>query len=406
MKVLMISDRYPPEARSVAHLFQDLAEGLAKQGHHVMVLTKRPVEYLPEGVSHDALPSGECTGVVNIIRVAGLVSSRAPIVLRALDQVYVALCFLFWTLARRPRPEVILVYSPPLPLAVMTALYSRLSGVPYVLNLHDLYPRTAIELGVLKNRLVIWLARKLEMIAYRWAQKIIVPAAQSRQILVEEQNIPRDKIHLIRNWIDTERITPGPADNGFRKGNALSGRFVVSYAGLMGYAQDLTTVIKGARLLQTQGEIVFVLAGDGPCADRWMKMAKDMANIHFLSSLPRDMYFDLLRGSHACLVPLSGVLESPAVPGKLQSIMAVGKPVIAIVPPSGEAAQVVRESYCGFVVRPGDPLEFEKAVIKLFGNPKLRDELGQNGRHFAEIHFNLKSALTAVERVLSMATFS
>lgn len=403
MRLLMISDRYPPETRSAAHLFQDLAEGLAKEGHQVTVLTKMPVEYLPEYVSEGSLPAHECIGDVTVVRVRGLFSSKVPIFLRALDQVYLAIRLLLRVLAHRPRPHVVLVYSPPLPLAVMAGLYTRLTWVPYVLNLHDLYPRTAIELGVLRNEVVIWLARKLEMIAYRHARQIIVPAAASRRILVEEHRIPGEKVHLIRNWIDTSRITPGPTENRFRQANGLSGRLVVSYAGLMGYAQDLTTVIECARLVVGLPDVVFLLVGEGPYADRWKRMAEGMTNVRFLSSVTRDVYFDVLRASDVCLVPLSGSLESPAIPGKLQSIMGVGRPVIAVVPPDGEAAKVVKESQCGFVVQPGNSKELEKAITRLHGNPALRTELGRNGRRFAELHFDLKSALTAVEKVLSMA---
>ena len=404
MRILMISDRYAPETRSVAHLFQDLAEGLVKRGEDVVVMTKMPLEHLPcDGrVRHTNPPAIDHLGGVKIIRVRGLFSTNRSIFCRALDQIYLALRVL-WRALRNPTPHVVVVYSPPLPLALASALYGKWKGVPYILNLHDLYPRTAIELGVLNNRLLIWGAQILEDFACKAASQIIVPAPESQRVLTKEKDIPEKKVHLVFNWVDTHSIVPGPKDNGFRDANALSGLFVVSYAGLMGLAQDLSTIIECAGQMQEQRDVVFLLVGDGVYAERWRRLAQGLENIRIMPSVSRDVYLDVLRASDVCLVPLAADLQSPAIPGKMQSIMAVGRPVIAIVPPTGSAAEMVRMSRCGFVVAPGKIADLKKVLLDLQDNSSLGDELGSNGRRYAESHFNLASALSAVEVVLKKA---
>jgi colanic acid biosynthesis glycosyl transferase WcaI len=402
MRILMISDRYPPEVRSVAHLFQELAEGLAKLQHEVTVLTKMPTEYLPNdtGEGYAALPALAEVNGVQIIRLHGLFTFRTAILLRAVDQLYLGLRIL-WRAICLPRYDVVIVYSPPLPLTVTAALYGKWHQVPYVLHLHDLYPRTAVELGVLKNKILIWGARQLERFAYKSASHIVVPAPGSQQFLTEEKHIPAEKVHLIPNWVDTSIVHTGPKHNSFRKKHALDSMFVISYAGLMGFAQDLTTIIQCAHIMRTQKDIVFLLVGDGVYAERWKELASGLENVRFFPPVSKELYYDILRASDACLMPLTATLESPAIPGKLQSIMAAGRPVIAVVPLGSNAAQVVQESGCGFVVSPGEPEELRRVLNLLYSDPALGERLGREGRKYAEQYFDLHMAVSRFHAVLT-----
>ncbi len=404
MRLLMISDRYPPEMRSVAQLFQDLAERLTKRGHDVTVLTKMPREYLPGDTreEHSGLPAIDRIAGVEIIRIPGLFSFKRSLLLKAVDQLYFALR-VFWCAVHLQGPDAVLVYSPPLPLAVTGAIYGKWTHVPYLLNLHDLYPRTAIELGALKNKILIWGARWLEVIAYKSASYIIVPAPGSQRILIGEKGVQASRVHLVFNWVDTNSVRPALDGDSFRKANGLSGLFVVSYAGLMGYAQDMTTIIECARKMCEQRDIMFLLVGDGVYADKWRRVAQDFENVRFFPPVSKQAYTDLLQASDVCLVPLTATLLSPAIPGKMQNIMAVGKPVVAVVPSESDAAWMVNQSRCGLIVSPGDPRELQRVLTVLYDNPSLREELGRNGRRYAEEHFDLDAAVSEFEKVLGMA---
>jgi glycosyltransferase involved in cell wall biosynthesis len=398
MRVLLLTDRFLPEPRANAHLFHELGTGLLAHGHEVTVVTRMPGDYLPDGAAA-RIPARERLDGLDVVRVRGLSALwRAP-VMRAADQLTVGLAFA--RAARRvPPADVVLIYSPPLPLTLSGMLYQRWSGAPWALNLHDFYPQTAVDLGLLRNRLAIRAAERLERFAYARAARIVVPAARSREVLVARKGIAPDKIALIANWADLETFAPGPKENAFRRAHGLDGRFVVSYAGVMGFAQDLGPLIEAARLVHDRPEIVFLLVGTGVQLDRWRRRAEGLANVRFLPMLAKHDYFALLSASDVCAVPLARALETPAVPGKIQRIMAAGRPVLAIVSPIGDAAALIEASRCGIAVGPESPEAVARAIRDLQAQPALATALGANGRAYAEKHFSREEAVRAYETIL------
>jgi len=399
-----MSHRYPPGIRASANQVKDLAESLVERGHEVRVLTKMPTEYLPAAneVAADAPKAHERVGGVDIVRIRGLSSLHRVIAVRALEQIVLGLGFAR-ALRRLPRPDVVVVLSPPLPVALAAAAYQRLTGIPYVLNLHDLYPQTAIELGVLKNPALIWGMQRMANAVYRHAAQIVVPHPGSVKVLIGENGISEKRVHRVPNWVDVRSILPGPRENDYREAHGLSGRFVVSYAGLMGFAQDLSPIIHCAKILQKRRDCIFLLIGDGVYAKKWQEMARGLDNVRFSPPVAEETYYEALKASDVCLVPLTGTLSSPAVPGKIQSIMSVARPIVAIVPKTGDAARVIHESRCGFVVAPGDVVGLRKRIEELMDNPRLADQFGANGRAYVEEHFSLESASSRFENVLNAA---
>ncbi|MBI2998867.1 MAG: glycosyltransferase family 4 protein [Deltaproteobacteria bacterium] len=401
MQILIFIDRFVPEERANAQLYYELAKALIDRGHGVGVVTKMPTGYVAragEGGKKIRPPWQEHLHGIRVVRVRGFSTLSRTLWVRAVDHLTAGVTF---ALAARklPSPDLVLVYSPPLTLAVAARLYQRRTGVPYVLNLHDIYPQTLIDVGLLRNRFIIYLAEALEAMAYRNSAHIVVPAPGTREFIVERKGVQRQKVDFIPNWVDTERVLPGPKENGFRKTQGLANRFVVSYAGSMGFGQDLTTVLASARALQHRSDIVFLLVGDGVLRRQWEKMAAGLNNIRFLPMQPKEQFFEVLRASDICLVPLAGALNSPAIPGKTQHIMAVGRPVLAIVNPTGETAKLVHRSQCGLVARPDQPDEVVDIINQLYRDRDFGDRLGANGRGYAEKHFSLRNAADGYERI-------
>lgn len=398
MRVLMLTDRFPPEARASGHLFHELGASLVKRGHELAVVTRMPRDYVPDGTARGAAPSEWLDGM-RVLRVRGLSALRQAPFMRAVDHLTVA--FSFALAARRwPAADVVLIYSPPLPLAVAAALYQRWTGAPWVLNLHDFYPRTAVELGLLRNPLAIKAARSLERFAYRHAARIVVPAPRSREILVTGEGMPPDRVAIVTNWADVEAVRPGSRENAFRHAHALSGKYVVSYAGVMGFAQNLTPLIAAAWKLHERDDIVFLLVGDGVNSRRWRREAEGLRNVRFLPMLAKEKYFDLLRASDICVVPLAQSLNTPAIPGKIQNIMAVGRPVLAIMNPYSDAAALVTKGQCGVVVPPDRPEEVAERILQLHDDPALAEALGVNGRAYAEQNCSRQHAVATWEAIL------
>ena len=396
---MYLSYRYPPVARA-SNLHRSLAETLVARGHEVTVVTKYPTEYVPEDESVPAqLPVREVMSGVKVVRVRGLPGVHRAVVMRALEHIVAGLAFVR-AIKVVPRPDVVLTISPPMPVAFVSALYSRLVKVGCVLNLHDLYPRTAVELGLLKNRCVIWAMKRLENAIYRLSSHIVVTNRGSVPYLVQQKKIPHDRVSRVPNWVPLHSLSSNGRAEEFRTRHGLEGCCVVSYAGVMGFAQDLSTIIDCARLLRTRSDIVFLLIGDGVYTEKWKLAAAGLENVRFLPPVTEERYYDALRASDIGLVALTESLKSPAIPGKMHNIMAVARPVVAVVPSTGNTAEVVRESQCGFVVVPGDTENLRNRIEELAARPDLRSKLGAHGRSYAEQNFSLENAADEYERIL------
>jgi len=400
MHLLFLTDRYAPEARAAAYLSQELAEALVAEGHRVTVVTRMPSRYVPGGL---AAPRAETLRGVRVIRVGGLGFLNRALFLRPLDHILTsaALTLRSWMVER---PDVVVVYSPPLPMAMTAALTRWWRGIPYVLNLHDLYPATVVELGLLKNKMLVAIARWMESVAYRNAEQIVVAAPRSAAILHQHNGVPEAKLTYVPNMVNTERFTPGPRDNAFRRAEKLGDRFVVLYAGLMGVAQDLGTIVDCARRMRARTDVMFVLMGDGVFAAKWKALAADLPNVRFCGSVANDGYLEALRASDVCLVSLSDQLKSPAIPGKMATIMAAGKPMIAVVPAWSDTIDVLRESRSGLVSASGCPEELQRAIERLAADPRLAAELGENARAYATSRLSVASVVPQFERVAMRAT--
>lgn len=405
MKILLLTDRFPPEVRSSAHLFHALAREFQARGHEVGVITKVPSKYIPSGGPNDGkktLDAWQRFDGIPVRRVRGFPFLNGHPSARAADHLSLWLTFAF--AAREwPKADVLLIYSPPLPLAFAGGVYRRFFRAPFVLNVQDLYPQTAIDLGLLRNRAAIRVAESLESVAYHWADRIVVHSPGNQEYLTGRKGVPKNKVRVIYNWIDPELLEPRPKANDFRKRHGLDSHFVVSFAGVMGYAQDLTTTIECAERLRDRQDIVFLLVGEGVAENRWKAMAteKRLGNVRFLPMQPPEVYAQLLAASDVCLVALTNDLKTPVVPGKLQSIMASGRPLIATVNLEGDTGKIIDAARCGFALEPGDPRALAALVLRLCAEPRWADELGENGRTYAREHFSLGGCCSAYEELFS-----
>ncbi|MFQ5803849.1 MAG: glycosyltransferase family 4 protein [Candidatus Methylomirabilales bacterium] len=400
MRILLFTPHFPPEVRSAAHLFHDLAREFQRRRHEVAVITKVPTYYMPNGRTSSVSHGWEDVDGVWTLRVRGFpLAGRHPII-RALDHLTLG-----WTFGRAsrqwPKAEIVLIYSPPLPLAAAGVKYHQRFGAPVILNVQDLYPQTAIDLGLLRNSMAIAFAERMERRAYERVARIVVHSPGNRAFLLERKNVAGDKVRMIYNCVDTESIRPGPRENTFRAEHGLAGKFVVSYAGLMGYAQDLSAVIECAALMEAGEAVVFLLVGEGVLEGHWKEMVARLGlrRVHFLPMQSKERYVDLLAASDVCLVPLDGTLRTPVVPGKLQSIMASGRPAITMLHEGGDTPKLIEESGAGINVPPGQPMVLADAIRRVKGNPALAEAMGRRGRAFADAHFSLARCADAYEEL-------
>lgn len=299
------------------------------------------------------------------------------------------------------RGDVALVFSPPLPLVWLISLIGRVRRVPVVVNIQDLFPREAIELGMLTNRTLIRLFEGMERQVHRLATAITVHSPGNKKHVTDRAGKP-ERVYVVYNWVNTEKIHPGPKDNEWARLHGLPGRFVVSYAGTMGWAQDMGTIISGAAKLKDRPDILFLLVGDGVQKEEAQARCTELglSNVLWLPMQPLSVYQDILASSDVCLINLHPELRTPVVPSKLLSIMAAARPVVASLPVESDARQIVADAGCGICVDAGDGEALAQAILQLGADRALADAMGQRGRAYVEAHFSRQVCAGQMEAIL------
>lgn len=397
----MLCHDYPPVLNSAARLYAGLAEDLTARGHQVTVLTASADRSLADGAAAGLDPEPNDGGSPRVRRVSRLPLPRRMIIARALDQVWVTLALVLMGLVLS-RQHGIIVYSPPMPMGLAGWFLSRRWRGAFVLNVQDLYPRTPMDLGAISNRWLVRWAETLERFIYRKAGAVTVHSVGNRDHVAEVLG-RGDKVHVVHNWVDLDRLQPGPRENAWRREHSLGGLFVVSFAGTMGFAQGLEYVIEAAKTLRDREGIMFVLAGDGvvrPAIEESVSR-EALHNVRLFPTQAEDEYIQLLQASDACLVTLHKDLATPVVPGKLQSIMAAGRPAICMANPASDARKIIEEADCGYFIPAGAPGGLAEAVVSLFNDRALAERMGGSGRRHAEAHFGRSKS---TERYASLLT--
>jgi len=322
---------------------------------------------------------------------------------RGIDHFLVAIAFLIRSLFL-DRQDIILVYSPPLPLGLTAFTLGKIRKIPFILNVQDIFPRYAIDSGVLKKRLPIWFFEMIERFVYGRAKYISVHSPGNREYL-GSRGVPRDKLVVIPNWVDIDRVKPAEEHNGFSKRYSLDDKFVVSYAGTIGYAQDVNTIIGSAALLKSYENILFLLVGEGPEKQDLVRKSKNLrlSNVMFLPIQPWDKYLEVLQVSDVSMINLKKELSTPVVPSKIFNIMASSTPTVASIPLDGDAAKIIEEAQCGLCVPAGDEEKLAQAILDLYENSSLRKRMGEKGRIHVERYYSRVACVKRYEELFFKA---
>ena len=395
MRILLLTPHYPPEIRSVSRLMAELAQDLRETGHDITVVAPFPPRDGARPRDPEALPAHERTGGIQVIRVRTMPFVQVAPWLRAVTHFTLAGSLALGALAAG-RHDAVVAYVPPLTIGLTCDLLRRVWGAPYILNVQDIYPQALIDLGLARRRVVVEILRWIEQYSYRHATAITVHSEGNRRLLLE-RGLDAQKVRVVHNWVDTTAIRPGLRTNGFRASLGLRDEFVVLFAGVLGYAQDIEVILEAARLLRAHEGIVFILAGDGVRKAQAVEQAAawGLNNVRFLPFQPLEVYPQLVTMSDVCLVTLQKSVTTPVVPSKIMTIMAAGRPIVATVDAGGDAFEVISGSGGGLCTPPGEAPALAQAILTLYHDPALRQRAGEAGRRFAEAHFD-RHAVTAV----------
>jgi len=391
MKIGILSQYYTPEIGAPQARLSELVQRLVERGHEVYVLTAMP--NYPAGRIHSGYGGmfrREKRAGARIIRSAIFPTKRIGLLPRLANYFSFVLSSILVGSIALPRLDFLLTESPPLFLGLSGYVLSRLKRARWIFNVSDLWPESAVRLGVIRQGLLLRIAEALEAVCYRNAWLV---SGQSMEILQSiAERFPQTLRYHLSNGVDTTRFTPESRSDECRRelsGNGLS-TCIALYAGLHGIAQGLQQILDAAAQLQDQEKFRVVLVGEGPEKAALIQKSREMGlrNVRFLDPCPREAMPRLLSSADIALVPLKNHLPG-AVPSKLYEAMASGLPVVMAA--EGEATAILGQAKAGIVVSPGDSSGLASALRELLGDRIRRAELGANGRATAIARFDRAS---------------
>jgi glycosyltransferase involved in cell wall biosynthesis len=295
-----------------------------------------------------------------------------------------------WAAMRVRDVDVVLGTSPPIFQLVSAWIVSLVRWKPFVLEVRDLWPEFAVDIGVLKNPVLIWLARRLESFLYKRATHLVVNSPAYREYLIAK-GVPAGKISFVANGVDPAMfdVVEGREAGDLRKQFDLHGKFVVTYAGAIGEANDLDTVLDAADRLRSHRDVHFLLVGDGKECARLQARAVRMTlpNVTFTGALPKRQMPHVLAASDACLATLKDIpMFRTTYPNKVFDYMAAGRPIILGI--DGVIREVVERAEGGIPVPPGNADALADAVRTLSSDRDLGRRMGAAARRYVARHFN------------------
>ena len=376
---------------------------LVRRGHQVTVVTSAPS--YPYGRVYSGYRNRpyqvEWLDGVRVVRTWSYISSEKSFWRRIFHYgSYSATAFYGGLMSAKP--DVLVNYSPPLPLGLPAWLLSRIWRIPWVLQIEDLYPGAAVAAGVLRSRTAIAFFSVMERFLYKRATHVSLICESFRRDLLRK-GVPSEKITLIPVWADPDLVKPMPKEDAFRDQHGLNGQFVVMYAGNLGHTSALEEVLDAAQILRHEAGVRFLIVGEGVKKGILEKLAdaKGLGNTMFLPFQPRQALAEMLAAADVSLVTLNRHSSETSLPSKIFNIMASARPILAVTPRESEIAELVEEARCGIVIPPEHPNLLAEAIMNMREQINLLREMGQNGRAQIETRFARSRCVDMHEHMLS-----
>lgn len=391
-----------PSARTFEH-----ARHWASLGHEVTVITGFPnhptgiirPEYRGQFVKRERVEG------VDVLRTWVYCAANKGFFRRVLNFFSFFFSSLILGAVMTGRPDVVVGTSPQFFCAVAAYLLSRIKRVPFVFEVRDIWPQSAIEMDVLKSRWLIRALEAIEMHLYARAA-LIVPVAESTREYLLGKGIAPEKIKIITNGIDAGYLTSASiAPEEVRQQFGLEDKFIVSYIGTHGMAHALSVVMKVAQRFgpdssSHDSNVHFLFVGEGAEKEKLKQLAEKLSldNLTFLGEQPRERLLGFYHASDVSLVPLRNLaIFRKVLPSKLFELMGVGCPIICSV--EGEAARLVANAEAGLCIEPENEDALFAAINRLRAEPEMRKQMSANGQQFVKTHY-LRSVLA--EKYLSV----
>ena len=371
MKILFITDNFPPEVNAPASRTFEHAREWAKAGHNVTIITCFP--NFPAGKIYPGYQNQLCRKEVmegiNVIRVWSYITANQGFIKRILDYLSFMVSATLVSL-RLGQYDKIIGTSPQFFSAVAAYIIGSIKSTPFIFELRDIWPESVKAVGAMKNSRVLDWFERLELYLYKRSDHIISVTRSFKANLIGRK-IPASKISIVRNGVDRSRFYKRPKDSQLSVQLELGQGFVAGYIGTHGMAHALGTILKTAEKLQLMPDINIriMLLGSGAQKARLIDQAQNrkLTNVIFVDSVAKDevaRYWSLL---DVCIVHLKDTpLFQTVIPSKIFESMGMGIPLVHGV--LGESAEIIEDESIGWVVQPEDSDQMTKTLLEAYEN--------------------------------------
>jgi glycosyltransferase involved in cell wall biosynthesis len=386
MRIIYLCQHFPPETGAPQIRVYEVSKELIKRGHQVEVLTAFP--HHPKGVIPEEYRGmfylfEEWDGIP--VHRTWIYPSPKGSFWKRLASYFSFTFSSFYSLFKSKPTDVIICNSPPLFLGITGYLGAKLKRAKFVFNVADIWPESAVELGILKNKAFIRMARWLELFLYKKSWKIAAATEGIRDYMIEQGKAPQD-VFLLPNGVNTDVFKPLPKNQELLRELGLEGKVVFTYAGTMGYAQGLDSVLQAAALIKDEyPNVHFLFVGDGQEREKLIQLKEELRldNVTFYGSVPVSKMPDIFSISNYSIVSLRNIdLFKGARPSKIFPAIATGTPVLYC--GAGESAQILETYHCGRIAPPEQPEGIAAVIRELI---QISEEeyrtMSENGRKLA-----------------------
>ncbi len=390
-KLLILTQYYPPEIGAPQNRLHELAIRLQKSGMHVEVLTAMP-NYPKMEIFEDYRNNKITEEVIDEIPVhrSKIYVSKSSGILSRLLNYFSFVWTSYWRGRKLEKFDFIMVESPPLFLGYSAMALSRKLKAKLIFNVSDLWPESAEKMDIVTNKFLLGFAYRLEKRCYDRATLI---TGQTQGIVDNiKYRFGYDKVHWLPNGVNLDFYNPEniqPAELRAEL-NLKDSDVLFFYGGIIGHAQGLDTVLEAAKMVEKNKNIKILLQGAGPVKEHLLEKAKEMRlnNIIFRDPVPKEEMPGILKSVDVALVPLRKLeIFEGAIPSKIFEALSMELPLLLGV--GGEAKMhFVEKGECALFCEPENASEMAEKMQFLAGNQSKRQELGKNGRNYANAHFN------------------
>ncbi len=384
IRVLILTQYFPPETGAAQARLFELGSWLVRQGFDVEVVTALP--NYPQGRIYDGyrgkLYAVEQAGGMRVVHAPIFPSRGARLIPRLLSYFSFVFSSVIFALLLARRPHVIICESPPLFLGLSALVLKIVFGCRLIFNVSDLWPESAVRMGMHNRKPFVWLAKRLEEVCYRGSD---AQTGQSPGIVRGiRATHPRGRVELISNGCDCELFQPARRSRALRQRLGVEDKVVVGYAGLVGLAQGVEVIGAVAERFRDDERVAFVIAGDGPLREDLQRElhARKLPNVVFTGWLPKSEMPEMVASFDVAFIPLRYFIPG-ALPSKVYESMASQVPIVLAA--AGDPKELIERADAGIVAE-YDADDIAAAVRRLADDPRERRRLGENGRRYVLAH--------------------